>query len=130
MKMLEIYSINKRLISKIPIQIFLVIVAIIQIYPLIWLILFSFKDNSEIFGGNIAGLPHVWRIENYESAIKQANVLKYLFNSVIVTVITIALVLLLSSMTAYEISRMKLKLSKLNMIIISILSPPLYLTMF
>lgn len=82
--------------------------------------MFSFKDNGEIFGGNIAGLPHVWRIENYESAIKQANVMKYFFNSVIVTVITIVLVLLLSSMTAYAISRMKWKLSKPTLIIILI----------
>ncbi|AVK49777.1 MULTISPECIES: carbohydrate ABC transporter permease [Clostridium] len=120
MKIRENSSIIRLGIGKIPIQIFLIIVAIIQIYPLIWLVLFSFKDNGEIFGGNIAGLPHVWRIENYESAIKQANVMKYFFNSVIVTVITIVLVLLLSSMTAYAISRMKWKLSKPTLIIILI----------
>ena len=110
--------ISKKGIRKLPIQIFLIIVAVIQLYPLIWLILFSFKDNNEIFGGNVAGIPQVWRIENYESAISQAHVMKYFFNSVIVTVATIALVLLLSSMTAYAISRMKWKLSKVTMIII------------
>lgn len=46
--------------------------------------------------------------------------MKYFFNSVIVTVITIVLVLLLSSMTAYAISRMKWKLSKPTLIIILI----------
>ena len=109
---------NKRDIKKIPLQIFLVLFAMIQIYPLIWLILFSFKDNNEIFGGNVAGLPQIWRIENYGSAIAQANVMKYFINSVFVTTVTIALVILLSSMTAYAIYRMKWKLSNITLMII------------
>lgn len=36
-------------------QVFLILFAVIQIYPLIWLIFFSLKSNNEIFGGNIAG---------------------------------------------------------------------------
>ena len=40
---------------------FLLIFAFIQVYPIFWLFEFSLKDNSEIFGGNIAGLPEHWR---------------------------------------------------------------------
>ncbi|WP_069999219.1 carbohydrate ABC transporter permease [Cellulosilyticum sp. I15G10I2] len=109
---------NKRDIKKIPLQIFLVLFAVIQIYPLIWLILFSFKDNNEIFGGNVAGLPEIWRIQNYGSAISQANVMKYFVNSVFVTTVTIVLVVLLASMTAYAIYRMKWKLSNITLMII------------
>ena len=105
-------------IKKILLQIFLAIFAVIQIYPLIWLILFSFKDNNEIFGGNIAGLPHIWRIQNYASAISQANVMSYFVNSVFVTAITITFVIILSSMTAYAIYRMKWKLSNVTLIVI------------
>lgn len=35
----------------------LIVIAIIQIYPLFWLITFSLKTNQEIFGGNPLGLP-------------------------------------------------------------------------
>ena len=108
----------KKDIKKIFLQIFLALFAIIQIYPLIWLILFSFKDNNEIFGGNVAGLPKVWRIQNYVSAISQANVMKYFFNSTFVTAITILLVIVLSSMTAYAIYRMNWKLSNVTLIFI------------
>lgn len=45
--------------------VFLVLWAALQIYPLIWLVFFSFKSNEEIFGGNIAGPPLVWKVENY-----------------------------------------------------------------
>lgn len=109
---------NKKDIKKVFLQVFLAVFAMIQIYPLIWLVLFSFKDNNEIFGGNIAGLPNTWRIQNYASAISQANVMKYFVNSVFVTTVTIVLVILLSSMTAYAIYRMKWKLSNLTLMII------------
>ncbi|MDF2878139.1 MAG: sugar transporter permease [Clostridia bacterium] len=109
---------NKKDIKKVFLQIFLAVFAMIQIYPLIWLVLFSFKDNNEIFGGNIAGFPNTWRIQNYASAISQANVMKYFVNSVFVTTVTIVLVILLSSMTAYAIYRMKWKLSNLTLMII------------
>jgi raffinose/stachyose/melibiose transport system permease protein len=99
-------------VSKILIQVFLVVWAIIQLYPLLWLFLFSLKDNADIFGGNIAGLPKVPKWENYPDALQQGGVLKYLFSSILVTGVTILLVLFLSSMTAYAVTRMKWKLSR------------------
>nr|MBO2493592.1 sugar ABC transporter permease [Clostridia bacterium] len=107
-------------IGNIVLMIFLSLYALIQIYPLVWLILFSFKNNTEIFGGNVAGLPKVWRWSNYESAIRQANVLLYLRNSVIVTAATIFFVIMLASMAAFAIGRMKWKLSNTTYILIAL----------
>ncbi len=96
-------------IGKIIVQICLVIFAFIQLYPLIWLVFFSLKGNGEIFGGNIAGLPQNWKFNNYVNAFEQAKVLDYFGNSVLVTSITILLVIVLSSMSAYAIVRMEWK---------------------
>lgn len=93
-------------IKKAIVQVFLLIYAVIQIYPLIWVVLFSLKGNNEIFGGNIAGLPKTWKFENYVNAFKQAKILDYFFNSVLVTVATIILVIIFSAMAAYAIERM------------------------
>jgi raffinose/stachyose/melibiose transport system permease protein len=98
-------------IGKLTLSLLLLFWALIQIYPLIWLALFSLKDNSEIFGGNIAGFPKTPKWENYPDALKQGGVLVYFFNSLLVTGVTIVITLLLSSTTAYAISRMKWKLS-------------------
>ncbi|MBE6821931.1 MAG: carbohydrate ABC transporter permease [Ruminococcaceae bacterium] len=116
---------RKKSIGKILLQIFLIIVAVIQIYPLIWLAFFSLKDNSEIFSGNVAGLPAHWLWSNYNVSLTSGNILTYFFNSVFVTAITIVLVLLLSSMSAYAISRMRWKLSSLtmNLILIGMMVP-------
>lgn len=100
---------NKRIAGKARsgiTHVFLIIFAFIQIYPLFWLFEFSLKDNNEIFGGNIAGLPEHWRFENYVTAFFNANVIQYFFNSVIVTGVTIVITLIISAMSAYAISRM------------------------
>ena len=60
-------------------HILLSLFAFVQIYPLFWLFEFSLKDNSEIFGGNIAGLPQHWRFGNYVTAFFQANIMQVFF---------------------------------------------------
>ncbi|MDQ0659206.1 carbohydrate ABC transporter permease [Paenibacillus sp. W2I17] len=105
-------------IGKVFLQAFLILVAIVQIYPLIWLALFSLKDNSEIFSGDVAGLPKAFLWSNYTKAMSDGHVLTYFMNSVLVTAASIVLVLILSSMTGYAITRMNWKLSGLTMTII------------
>lgn len=107
-------------ISKILLHVFLVIVAIVQIYPLIWLAFFSLKDNSEIFSGDVLGLPKQFLWSNYAKALSDGNVMTYFLNSVLVTAVSIILVLILASMTAYAITRMKWKLSNATMTLILI----------
>lgn len=105
---------NKK--GKLLVQIILIIYAVIQVYPLIWLVLFSLKDNNEIFGGNIAGLPKHFLWQNYATSLMKANAVKYLFNSILVTAAAILLTTVLASMTAYAISRMKWRLSNATLI--------------
>jgi len=105
-------------IGKFLLHFFLVIVAIVQIYPLIWLAFFSLKDNSEIFSGDVAGFPKKFLWSNYARALSDGNVMNYFNNSVLVTAASIILVLILSSMAAYAITRMNWKLSNLTMTII------------
>lgn len=109
---------NQKVIGKTLLQIFLIIVTVIQVYPLIWLAFFSLKDNSEIFSGDVLGLPKKFLWSNYAKALSDGNVLTYFFNSVLVTVATIVIVLILAAMTAYAITRMTWKLSNLTMTLI------------
>ncbi|MBY0012138.1 carbohydrate ABC transporter permease [Paenibacillus typhae] len=105
-------------IGKILLQVLLILVAVTQIYPLIWLAFFSLKDNSEIFSGDVAGFPKHFLWSNYTKALSEGHILTYFFNSVLVTAVSILLVLILSAMTGYAITRMNWKLSNLTMTII------------
>lgn len=100
-------SLRKHRLPGILVQILLVLWAFISLFPLYWLLTFSLKDNTEIFGGNIAGLPNNWLFANYESALIGGKVGIYLFNSVIVTAITIIVTCLFSLMASYALTRMK-----------------------
>lgn len=99
--------------------------AFIQLYPLIWLVLFSFKDNLEIMGGNIVGLPHRLLWQNYSQAFVSGKVGLYFVNSLIVTVVTIVVSDIFSSMAAYAITRMKWGLSQmvLNIFLLGLMIP-------
>lgn len=90
----------------------LMIITIIQLFPLYWMFTFSLKSNREIFGGNIIGFPENWEWENYLKVFEKAHLGRYLFNSAIVTGFTIVFTLVLSAMATYAIVRLKWKLSK------------------
>jgi raffinose/stachyose/melibiose transport system permease protein len=91
--------------------------AIIQLFPLYWLITFSLKNNSEIFGGNLVGLPQNFLWENYGKAVVNANVGGYFFNSVIITAVTIFLTVIVSLMASYALVRMKWKFRNATMLL-------------
>ncbi|GLC82807.1 carbohydrate ABC transporter permease [Lacrimispora brassicae] len=98
--------------SSILIMIFLTLIAMIQLFPLYWMITFALKGNKEIFGGNIIGLPKVWQWNNFSTVFEQTNIAGYLFNSFMVTIVTIGMTLILSSMITYAIVRLRWSLSK------------------
>ncbi|HEY5586231.1 MAG TPA: carbohydrate ABC transporter permease [Ruminiclostridium sp.] len=114
-------SINLKLKSISPlgiiIWIILALFTVIQIYPLIWLVFFSLKDNADIFGGNVMGIPKIFHWENYVSAFNVGNVALYFQNSVIVTAASIIISGILAIMASYGIARMKWKLSKFVLVI-------------
>lgn len=93
--------------SSIFFKIFLWAYAFISLYPLVWMILYSFKNNEEIFVSNPFGLPKVFRFENYVNAWSQYNVPVYFLNSLIVASATVVITIVMSMMFAYATSRMK-----------------------
>lgn len=97
---------NKKKLKSIPKFTILLLIAITQIFPLYWLITFSLKSNTEIFGENVIGLPKVWRWYNYVTALSSSNLIRYFLNSVLYTVVTVAVAGVIAAMAAYAVSRM------------------------
>lgn len=96
---------------KIILNLVLVAFAVVQLYPLVFLIFFSLKDNSEIYSGNVMGLPKRFLWSNYENALINANVGHYLLNSVFVTAVVIIVSGILACMVSYAIARMTVKVN-------------------
>ncbi len=87
--------------------------AFLQIYPLIWLVFFSLKDNQEIYNASPFSLPADPKWENYTTVWTQGNISLYFFNSVWITVASVALTVILASLVTFAITRMQWKLNKL-----------------
>lgn len=87
--------------------------AVLQIFPLLWLMNFSLKTKSEIYTESSLRLPGVPQFGNYVLAWTKGNVAEYFTNSVFVTLVSVLITLVLSCMMAYAITRMKWKGSNL-----------------
>ena len=85
---------------------------VLSVYPLLWMIFNSFKNNEEIFSTNPFGIPTEFRFINYVKAWFEYDVVQYFSNSVLVTVATVFLTVCLAMMFAYAIARMDWKLSR------------------
>lgn len=96
-------------IKKIITYIILSLFAVVQIFPLLWLINFSLKSNSEIYTESSLKIPKVPMLSNYVDAWITGNVAEYFLNSVVVTFISVIVTITLSCMMGYGITRMKWK---------------------
>lgn len=103
-------STRKQITRKIIKQFFLILWLVLCLFPLYWMLTMSLKDTSEIFSGNLIGLPTQWLFSNYANAWGSGGrISMYLINSVIDTAATIFFTSLLGFMSAYGLLRMRWK---------------------
>lgn len=100
-------------IGKAVLWIVLIIVAVIQLFPLIWLVDFSLGSSNEMFTNGLLIIPEKIRWDNYVKAFVDGNFLHYLRNSVLINTLAVILVVIISIMAAFACQRMKWKLSGL-----------------
>lgn len=102
---------KKSKFTKLLLWIILIIVAVVQIFPLVWLIDFSLASSTEMFTSGLLVIPKKIQWGNYVKAFVDGNFLLYLKNSVLINVLAVILVVLISIMTSFACRRMKWKLS-------------------
>lgn len=78
------------------------------LYPVIWMVVNSFKSTEELFT-NTWGLPRKFTLDNYYHALVKNRMLTYFGNSVLVSVISVALILFLSLLAAFGVTRLRWK---------------------
>ena len=100
-------SIIQTNINRVLIYVMFIILAIIAIYPLVWVLTNSFKTDVQMFDQSWT-LPKTWMFENYVTAWKY-GVARYIMNSAIVTIGSVTLCLIVSIMAAYALARFRFK---------------------
>jgi raffinose/stachyose/melibiose transport system permease protein len=80
----------------------------ITLFPLYFTILSSFKDNTAIFSRPLV-IPDLFLWSNYSRAIMDAKILRSVFNSLVLSVSSIGILLFLVSLTSYVLARVERK---------------------
>lgn len=75
------------------------------LYPILWVLMNSFKDNKQIYGSPFA-LPSPVITKNLPQAVAGVNLPVTFTNSLLYAVITCAVVILLSSMAAFYLAKL------------------------
>lgn len=88
----------------IALNLFLLFWAVLVIFPMTWLLYTAFKTDQEIFFSPWS-LPASPQWENFRRGWVDAHIGDYFLNSFIVVLPSLALILLLSAMTAYVLAR-------------------------
>ena len=86
------------------IYIILAIQSIVVIYPIFLTIITSLKTNREIFK-NPFGMPTSFNLINYIKLFEKANYATYFLNSLIVSASSIIIILIVSSLASYALSK-------------------------
>lgn len=88
----------------------LILVAVVQIFPLIWLADFSLASSNEMFTSGLLVIPKKIQWGNYVKAFIDGHFLLYLKNSILINGLAVILVLLVLIMAGFACRRMNWKL--------------------
>lgn len=107
--MLKVNKRGKSIISFL-LQVILLIITLIFLSPLIYMVLNSFKPYSQMLRKPWA-LPDTLFLDNYIKAFRQMEFFQSLYNSFIITFVSVLLIVILGALAAYPISRFRNKLT-------------------
>ena len=103
---------NNLSLTKIVIYIILGLLAISIIVSVGWVFIASIKQNSEFYQSPWK-LPASFYLKNFSEAWNSAHMGEYMLNSVIVTAVALAILLVVALPAAYCLSRFKFRLRKI-----------------
>ncbi|MCI8773856.1 MAG: carbohydrate ABC transporter permease [Lachnospiraceae bacterium] len=106
------YSSKSRnaLIGKIILYAILILITIVMIIPFLWMLSASIKSDREVFQMNpFVWIPEVPKWDNYIKIWTKIPMLKFVENTVFLTIVVTLLQLLTSSFAAYSFAKLEFK---------------------
>ena len=100
---------KKRKFKKHILYLIACIVLVIEVYPIVWTFMTSFKTQEEIRWGSSIALPQSIHLDNYIKVLAESQLPVYFKNSVIVTFVTIFLLIVLSATSGFALQKLRFK---------------------
>jgi len=97
-----------------------VLLVVFFIAPLIWTLSTSLKTDKDIISLPPAWIPPIFNLDNYKQIWETNNHIftNYFFNSVFVTVLAVLLNVVVSSMAAYGLAKLRIPCKKILLVLI------------
>ena len=86
----------------------LMVITLLMVFPIFWLVSTSFKNPIDIFAIPPIFFPSNPTLDHYSILFFEAEIFKYIFNSIIVAVFTTCLTLSIGTLSAYSLARFRL----------------------
>ena len=96
---------RNRCISKIVTYVLLVIFSIYCMFPFVWMVISALKPKTEIRTATPSFLIHAPTLENFQKVLLDAGFLRYIKNSLIVSITACVLSMIIAVMAGYALSR-------------------------
>jgi multiple sugar transport system permease protein len=124
-KMINRYTVM-RFTSKFFLHLILLVGGSIMVFPMIWMLLSSFKPSLEVISVDFHLIPEVWTLRNYERVFKELRMVRAYINSIIVSSSVTALVLLTATASGYMFAKLRFRGRDLLFFIVlaSVMIPP------
>lgn len=103
-----VYSTRTKVLREV-VWLLMLILAFLTIFPVLYIVFGSFKQNAELLVGGTNILPAKWVLTSYIDAWKQANFAIYTVNSISLATGVMIISLLNSTMAGYVFSRRQFK---------------------
>lgn len=83
----------------------LVVIALLTIFPLFWMVSSAFKTGTDVY--SLSPIPERPTLDNFRYVFTQVPFLRYMFNSLFVSVSVTVIALFFHSMAAYALARLR-----------------------
>jgi raffinose/stachyose/melibiose transport system permease protein len=93
----------RRMAGRLPITILVALLLVVVIYPLVWLLLGSFKSNREFLESPVWSLPTTINFDNYVEAWNTGNIAQYATNSALSVFPALVLIILLGTAAGFAL---------------------------
>jgi len=114
---------KKKLWVKIVIIILLVIGALFAGFPILWMILNSFKPNSEIFAWPPTWISKNFSLDAYKAVLTDPEKVRFFVNSYVIALTVVVITLVIGILASYAFSRFNFR-GTINTIIVAVQAIP------
>ena len=105
---------------------FLGILSVIMMYPLVWMLMTSFKTNADIRTNRTKFFPMEWTLEGYKTAFEKAPIAEWFLTSILITATITLAVIVTSTLMGYVFAKYEFRMKKVLFVVLlaTMMVPP------